>query len=272
MTQYSDKLHELLKANTPCVSVILVETTGSVPGDPGNKMLVIEAGLYYGTVGGGAVEKRAIDEAMSLLKQESGPGTSLVSWGLNNDLGMTCGGTVKLFFEAYNRSVWKIAVFGAGHVAAALINQLLLLECRITCIDPRPEWLDRLPHSGRLTKVVSADMPSYVKELSDEAFVVLLTIGHPTDQAILFEILSTRTFPYVGVIGSPPKAATLRREVVAAGMGERQDSFHCPIGLPLGSNQPEEIAISIVAQLIQERDRWQGGRRPAARQQQVSTT
>ena len=76
--------------------------------------------------------------------EASAPGVRLVEWNLQRDVGMTCGGVVKLFFETYNHSQWQIAIFGAGHVAAAVVHCLLPLECRVTCIDPREEWLDRL--------------------------------------------------------------------------------------------------------------------------------
>ncbi len=256
MLQYFQKISELLAANTPFVSATVVDTTGSAPSDVGNKMLVVDGRLYYGTVGGGALEKRAIGEAQLLLKGgSSGRATCFVDWSLAADLGMNCGGAVKLFFEACNVSRWGIAVFGAGHVACALINQLLLLECRVTCIDPRQEWLDKLPNSPKLTKVLAADMPTAVQDLHDRDLVVIITMGYDTDLPILLECLKSRNFPYVGVIGSAAKASRLRSAVGEAGLPtECQSSFICPIGLPIGSNHPQEIAISIVAQLLQERD------------------
>jgi xanthine dehydrogenase accessory factor len=94
--------------------------------------------------------------------------------------------------------------------------------------------------------------------LPDDAFVVCMTMGHATDRPILEEIFrSGRRFPFLGVIGSKAKRAVLVKELKAAGiLPERVDDFQCPIGLELGTNQPGEIAISVVAQLIQERDRW----------------
>jgi xanthine dehydrogenase accessory factor len=83
-----------------------------------------------------------------------------------------------------------------------------------------------------------------------------MTMGHTFDQPILLEILKTRKFPYTGVIGSEAKAAWMRKEIIEAGLSEEMaQSFFCPLGLPLGNNQPQEIAISIAAQLLQERDR-----------------
>lgn len=256
MIDFYEKLQALLLANIPLVSVTLVKASGSVPQEAGAKMLVTEAGLHYGTIGGGKLEKRTLEEAAQLLQNpDQAVTTRLVEWSLGQDIGMTCGGTVSMFFERFNPNNWQIVIFGAGHVAQALIPMLLQLDCRITCIDPRAEWLQKLPVSTKLNCVVSPDMPAQVSQLPPHAFVALMTMGHATDQPILLEILKTRQFPYVGVIGSQAKAVRLRKEVVEAGLSpEMRDSFHCPIGLDLGANHPQEIAISIAAQLIQQRD------------------
>jgi xanthine dehydrogenase accessory factor len=135
----------------------------------------------------------------------------------------------------------------------------------VTCIDPRQEWLDKLPASPKLTRVRSDDMPSLVKTIPDDAFVILMTMGHSTDKPILIEILRTRTFPYLGVIGSDAKAAILRRDIAEAGLPEEaKRAFFCPIGLDLGSNHPYEIAVSVVAQMIGIRDRLRAARSPEA--------
>lgn len=237
--------------------VTLVDAVGSTPQEPGAKMLVTGDGLFDGTIGGGKVEKLAIETALDLLKpQDSTVSTRFVEWNLQRDVGMTCGGVVRLYFEAFYTQPWHIAVFGAGHVAQALIRLLIGLECRITCIDPRPQWLDRLPQSPKLTKICSDNMPQEVKHLPNGTFVVLMTMGHATDSPILLEILKTREFPYLGVIGSQAKAARLKKDITALGLpANSQEAFFCPIGLPIGRSHPQEIAISVAAQLIQERDR-----------------
>ena len=151
---------------------------------------------------------------------------------------------------------------GAGHIAQALTSILVNLDCNVTCIDPRQEWLDKLPQSPKLKAILTSDMPSMVKTLPDDAFVVLMTMGHTTDKPILIEILRTRTFPYLGVIGSNSKAVILKRDVAEAGLPKEMESaFFCPVGLDVGTNHPYEIAVSIVAQMMQVRD----GSRAAAR-------
>jgi xanthine dehydrogenase accessory factor len=257
---FIERLAELAASGEPFTSVTLVETVGSTPSDAGSKMLVTAAGLVHGTVGGGRVEAKAIENAQAMLAMPmSGSSASMfVEWNLQRDVGMTCGGVVKLFFETYNHSQWQIAIFGAGHVAAAVIHCLLPLECRITCIDPRDEWLARLADHPRLTKVLSDDAPAQVAALPADAFVLCMTMGHRTDRPILEEIFrQCREFPYLGVIGSKAKRKVLERELQAAGIAkESLAAMRCPIGLELGSNLPGEIAVSVVAQLIQKRDAW----------------
>jgi xanthine dehydrogenase accessory factor len=250
-------------------------------------MLVTAEGLVTGTVGGGRVEAKAIEFAQQMLGAASterdrdgetrrqgdkemlprsspplplSPSPCLVEWNLKRDVGMTCGGTVKLFFETYNYCDWRIVIFGAGHVANALVQCLGQLDCHVTCIDPRDEWLDKIADRPRLRKIRCDEPRTLVAELPSDAFVVCMTMGHATDRPILEEIFQRgRTFPFLGVIGSRAKRAVLLKELAAAGIPiETASAFHCPIGLDIGTNQPGEIAISLVAQLIQERDRWRG--------------
>lgn len=243
---------ELAALATPFVAVTLVEAHGSTPADSGAKMLVTSEGLDCGTVGGGRVEAKALDTAAEML--QGGQATRLVDWSLKADVGMTCGGRVKLLFEAQGVAVWPIIIFGAGHVTQALARLLVSLPCQATCIDPRGDWLAKLPDGVRT--IEAGDPAALVETLPDDAFVLCMTKGHQSDLPVLREIFeSDRTFPYLGVIGSRAKAAVLRKELLEAGVAEERLVFHCPIGLPIGSNAPSEIAVSIAAQLLECRDR-----------------
>jgi len=264
MPTFLEALNELVAAEVPLVAVTVVDAVGSVPQDRGAKMIVTAEGLHFGTVGGGRVETKAIAEAKQMLRGEIAETTRFVQWNLSKDVGMTCGGVVKLYFESYNAGRWKVVVFGAGHVANALVNVLVHLDCHVTCIDPRQEWIEKLPSSPKLTAIRTDDMPAMVKTLPDDAYVILMTMGHSTDEPILFEILRTRRFPYLGVIGSKAKANIIRRDMTEAGLGEFQDAFLCPIGLQIGSNHPYEIAVSVAAQLIETRDRQWQSEKPSA--------
>jgi len=246
------------QSGSPCVLVILVEALGSTPQDTGAKMLVGPAGLLAGTVGGGRVEAKALDLARELLA--AGDATPrFVNWTLKTDVGMTCGGSVKLYFEPHpaggSAAAWPIWIFGAGHVVQALVPVLAPLACALTVVDPRRDWLDRLPRGPRL-QVVGHDHPAdLVPTMPAQAFLLCLTQGHSSDRPVLQRALAERDFPFVGVIGSEAKAEVLRRELVAGGLPpERARRFHCPVGLPFGSNHLHEIALSIAAQLLTVRD------------------
>jgi xanthine dehydrogenase accessory factor len=254
------KASELESQGIPFVVVTLLSTRGHAPQDPGAKALFSARGLEAGTVGGGKVEAKALVVAQELLsKTELSPSERVfsVTWNLQHDVGMTCGGEVEFLFEAAAASKWQIVVFGAGHIAQALVPLLLTLDCRVTCIDSRKEWLDRLPaQSARLRKLCSDDMPSLIDtaSLPAQAFYTLMTQGHATDLPILKKLLQRFQPAYVGVIGSKVKAIKVRNELKAEGIPtERIEALRCPMGLPLGTNEPAEIAISIAAQLLQER-------------------
>lgn len=250
-----DRFNTIVAAGEPFVSVTVVETTGSVPAEPGAKMLVTSRGRDHGSVGGGIAEHEAIAIATSMLSDASAQPTRFVTWNLVKDLGMTCAGVVRLFFEIYNRQQWTIALFGAGHVANALGQVLVTLDCRIVAVDAREEWLDRMPVSSRVQRVLTDSLASAIPSLPDDAFVLLMTTDHDTDLVVLTEVLCTRSFPYVGVIGSKGKARRMREQLAEAGIEQGKiDAVICPMGLPLGSNHPAEIAVSVAAQLIQKRD------------------
>lgn len=244
----------------PFVLVILVDALGSTPQDAGAKMLVTKEGLHAGTVGGGRVEAKAIGHAQALL-QGIDAGTlsqpSWVNWTLKTDVGMTCGGSVKLYFEPHagHGGGWPIVIFGAGHIAQALVSVLAPLACSISIYDTRPEWLAQLPSTPNVRRHQVSELATVIDSLPTRAFVLCVTQGHSTDRPILFRALSTRDFPYLGCIGSDAKATVLRKELVEAGLSpQRAAQFHCPAGLDFGTNHPHEIALSIAAQLLSVRD------------------
>ena len=254
-----EQLLALENSGTACVLVILVDAVGSTPQDTGAKMLVTAGGLQSGTVGGGKVEAKAIALAQELLSAGNAQ-PQFVNWTLKGDVGMTCGGSVKLYFEPHHAggrgAAWPIWIFGAGHVVQALVPALAPLECQLTVVDPRRDWLDRLPRAGNACYLQSDSPESLVPQIPDHAFVLCLTKGHASDRPVLQRALGERHFPFVGVIGSDAKAEILRRELIAGGLpADRAALFQCPVGLPFGSNHPHEIALSIAGQLLTERDR-----------------
>ncbi|HEX4926050.1 MAG TPA: xanthine dehydrogenase accessory protein XdhC [Bdellovibrionales bacterium] len=263
MTEIWRKSTQLFESGEPFVVVTLVSHRGSAPQEPGAKALVTSAGLQAGTVGGGKIEARSIAFARELLAPEAAPpeteralaGPLLKTWNLQRDIGMSCGGEVTLLFEAHNPRRWPIVIFGAGHVAQALTRVLMALDCAITCYDAREEWLQKLPSSAKLT-ARQLDEPARVAEALDpRAFVLVMTQGHATDVPILEAVLKSHEPPFIGVIGSDVKGRKIRAELLERGVPpSRIDKIRCPVGLPLGGNDPSEIAISVAAQLLQERD------------------
>ncbi len=250
--EMTQAMADLAKGGTSFVCVTLITARGSVPQEVGAKLLVTRGGPFLGTVGGGKVEASAITHALSLLNAEDTLPCSLIEWNLQKDIGMTCGGVVGFLFEVFHHRPWQIVIFGAGHVSQALCRVLGSLECLVTVYDDRPEYLAMLPTSPTIHKHIASPMENAVAELPEEAYVVLMTQGHRTDKPILERILLCRKFPYVGVIGSQSKAAVLRKELREAGV-TGEPVFRCPMGLALGKDTPEEIAISIAAELLQVR-------------------
>jgi xanthine dehydrogenase accessory factor len=256
---FYEQLLSLKLEGTAFVFVVLVESLGSTPQDSGAKMLVTTAGLHSGTVGGGKIEAKAIEVAREMLRAGSAT-PAYFNWTLKTDVGMTCGGSVKLYFESHpaggTGAEWPIWIFGAGHVVQALVPVLAPLDCQLTVCDPRAEWLDRLPRARNIRYTHSDQPADLVPQIPDNAFLLCLTKGHASDRPILQRALTEKNLPYIGVIGSDAKAEVLRRELIAAGLPDALTrKFHCPIGLSFGTNQTHEIALSIAAQLLTERDR-----------------
>jgi len=257
-----ESLSELNAQKQPSVVITLIRSEGSVPQELGAKAIVTENGLHFGTIGGGRVEAKAIEFAIDLLRQLAQSSdkdfarTKILEWNLVKDVGMTCGGTITFLFEVFALPAWKIVVFGAGHVAQELVPLLCRLDCQITCVDERADWLERLRDHRKLNKIHSSSPAELVPQFPENTFFVLMTQGHRTDLPILYKILQGRLPPYVGVIGSASKALVLRKDLAKLGIPPAlAESFHCPMGLPIGNSTPAEIAISITAQLIGIRDR-----------------
>lgn len=249
-----DHVAKLRETGKEAVVVTMVNARGSAPQEVGARIIVGSEGLLFGTVGGGKVEEKCIAHAKAMLSIVDEH--DFVEWNLQKDVGMTCGGVVSLYFEKMlPKSKWKIAIFGAGHVAQELVRLLLKLDCDITCIDSRIDWLNKLPEHHKLTKLQNDDMKEVVKTLAPETFIASMTMGHAFDLPILVEAMSKFQFPYIGVIGSESKARVLKQDLKKAGIDEKLIAqLHCPIGEPFGNNHPVEIALSIAAQLITVRD------------------
>ncbi|MSQ91267.1 MAG: xanthine dehydrogenase accessory protein XdhC [Phycisphaerales bacterium] len=262
MREFLQHATALAERGVMFVTITLVEPEGHVPQDIGAKAIVTETGLCWGTVGGGRLEARAIVHAQEMLARESAAARAaratppeLVRYELLRDLNMVCGGAATLFYEITAPIRWKIAVFGAGHVAQATVALLSTFACSLTCVDPRQEWIARIEECPNLRKVCALNPPDIVATFAPDTFYLCISQGHATDLPIVREILRRGDAAFVGVIGSEPKARTLRTTLLKEGFAESiVAAIRCPVGLAIGSNSPAEIAVSIAAQLLQERD------------------
>jgi xanthine dehydrogenase accessory factor len=249
-----EKIFELQEKGQTFVVATLVKVRGSAPQEVGAKILVGAEGYIDGTAGGGKIEERVIAHAKQMLKTNES--FDYADWNLQTDIKMTCGGVVSFFFERVQaKPTWEIAIFGAGHVAQEVVRTLLKLDCSITCVDPREEWLNKLPEHHKLTKIQTENMQDVVEALMPQSFIASMTMGHSFDLPILLAAMKRDVFPYIGVIGSESKGAVLRADLKKAGAEDWMiKKLHCPIGEPFGNNTPVEIAISITAQLIKTRE------------------
>ncbi|MEM9236168.1 MAG: xanthine dehydrogenase accessory protein XdhC [Verrucomicrobiota bacterium] len=244
----------LRQSGTDCVVVTVTSVRGSTPGSLGSKAVVTSDGLVAGNLGGGRVEAKAIETAETMLR-EARQVVIEHCWNLQRDVGMTCGGEMGFLFERIVASPpWHILIFGAGHVSQALVRVLSTLACRMDVVDVRSEWLEKLPDSDKVTRRQVGCFEEGVRWLTPETYLISMTKGHATDRPVLCEALNKHPdLPFVGVIGSASKRAVLLSELKEDGLNqEARDLIRCPVGLPIGSNDPAEIAISIAAQMLGE--------------------
>lgn len=228
MKNFNLKLSNLLSSDKPFVLVSVTDKYGSIPSSIGAKMIVTEEGYDSGTIGGGALEYKAVNYAQEIIK--SCINSRKVSWNLSKELNMTCSGEIELFFDLFNKTNWQITIFGAGHVARALIKILETMDCAVNF----------------------ADSKDVLKNLSQNSFILIMTHSHDLDLEVLQECLKY-DFRYIGVLGSKSKRKWLESKLEAN--KETLQKIHCPAGLPIGNNTPAEIAVSIAAQLLQKRDK-----------------
>jgi xanthine dehydrogenase accessory factor len=253
LAQFFDKYHELSAGQQPFVIVTLVHVEGHVPQNVGARAIVGDIGLMWGTVGGGRLEAEAIQRSSVLLADQV-PDPVSVRYDLQRDLNMVCGGAATLLYEPVLHQGWNIAVFGAGHVAQATVPILATLPCQIYHIDSRQDWLARIPSKENIRTICTPDLCQWVTQLPKDVDYILMTQGHATDLPIAKAILNRGRPRYLGIIGSSVKARNLKAQLLNEGFNrEWVNEIFSPIGLPIGTNQPAEIAISIAAELLQQR-------------------
>ncbi len=243
-TSILSRIAELEAKAQPVALVTVVKASGSTPRAPGARMLVFEDGRIEGTVGGGAVESAARQTAMQCL-QDGRP--RFVEHKLTQELGMCCGGQVGLFIEALLPAP-RLIIFGAGHVGQALTRMAAQAGFVVHVADEREELLQvcRLAEARELHD----DLHDPALPFGSNTYVVIATHDHGLDQRLAERVLKQR-FGWLGVIGSRRKAELTRQRLHAKDFEPAiVDRLRSPIGLAIAAETPEEIAVSVLAELI----------------------
>jgi xanthine dehydrogenase accessory factor len=250
-----DELMKMKSAGKAAVLVTVVEKKGEGPVEVGKKMVVSETGEAYGTVGGGALEYHAREYCKEVIKSRK---SEMQKYLLNEGqvikdaktLPMVCGGVVTLFFEYVGFSNY-IYIFGGGHVGQALTNILKTLNYHVTMIDEREEVYDQFELADEKYHMVFTDFLEE-KSLRENSFVVICTPSHKHDYNVVNKIIELDLNPsYMGMLCSPKKLKEYLDKTKEEFDREiNLDNFYSPIGLNLGGGSPEEIAISITAEIM----------------------
>ncbi len=267
-------LEELMRAQATGQAVVLatiVKASGSVPRHEGTKMLLYADGRSSGTIGGGEMESLVRQEAQKVL--DSGRAVT-VPYALidpqQGDPGV-CGGTIEIFLEPY-LTRQTVFVIGCGHVGRAVAELAHWLGYRVAVTDDREELVT--PQEIPLADVY---LPGPIDEalarhpVTPTTYIVVVTRNVMVDRQILPHLVVTPA-PYIGVMGSRRRWETTARLMREDGVSEADLArFHCPLGLELNAESPEEIAVSILSEIIMLR-RGGSGRRMATSTSKASVS
>ncbi len=231
--------------------VTVVATEGSTPQKAGARMLVHADGRIVGTIGGGCLEAEMTSRARAAIE---GRKPRLVSYDLTPEQagedGLVCGGRMQVFIEPIEGTP-VLCLFGAGHVAQPLARMAKACGFRVELADDRVKFANaqRFPEADL---IVLDDFPAAAEKmtLGPNSYAVVVTRGHKGDGEALRAVLG-RGLRFVGLLGSRPKVvhifAALQEQGVAT---EELASVHAPLGLEIGAQTPDEIAVSILAEVI----------------------
>jgi xanthine dehydrogenase accessory factor len=248
MWDWLRKLDELRAAATPSALVTVVRCAGSTPAAPGAKMVVLGDGAFFGTIGGGHLEQIAIGDARACLAAGE---SKMFRYPLGATAGQCCGGVVETFVEVLDAGP-HLYLFGAGHVGQAVCRVLAGTPFVVHAIDERDEWLgaEGLPGEVRRHAVAWDAFVAGAVWSAERTYVAIMTHRHDTDEAIVGDVVR-RPARYLGLIGSETKWRRFRERLEARGVPrEALDRVKCPIGLDVGGKSPQEVAVSIAAELL----------------------
>jgi len=233
--------------------VTVVRASGSTPREEGAKMLVRPEGSIIGTIGGGSLEAQIIREAVKVIRQGKPKHIHRSLTAKESEEGMICGGDLEVFIEPILTPP-ALYIFGGGHIALALAKMGKLVGFNITVIDDRAEFAhaERFPEADViLAEDFTKSFPKI--KIDKSSYIVIVTHGHRHDEVVLEWAVGTPA-RYIGMIGSKTKNEAIFTHLRARGIPQKQlDRTHAPIGLEIEAQTPEEIAVSILAELIKVR-------------------
>lgn len=244
-------VNDALERGEPAALVTIVSTTGSTPQRVGAKMLVFGDGRMVGTIGGGCYENDAFGKAREAIQHRR---PQLVHYELDDDFaqetGLICGGQMSVYIEPIEPSP-ELYVIGAGHVGYSLATMAHEVGFRVHVVDDREKFAnrERFPHAA---EVVTEDIPAWLARtaIPAHAYVVVVTRGHNNDLDAM-RALVARDLRYLGLIGSRAKVARIYTQMKEEGLDvAAMKQVHAPIGLDIGAVTPQEIGVSILAELI----------------------
>lgn len=253
MADVLEALLEVRRAGRPCALATVVRTAGSTPRKSAARMLVLHDGSIRGTIGGGKVEKEVIDAAMALLQEGSAARPKLLRYHLTHDLAMCCGGEMEVFVEPLVPEP-PLVVCGGGHVAQALVPLGRSVGFAPIVVEDLEEMATQERFPDAVGFVDSFDVRDWKEvPLDDQTYVVIVTRDHAQDQTLL-ESLCRRELGYLGLIGSQRKIEMFKHRLLAKGFDAALfERVHMPVGLDIGAETPQEIAVAIAAELISVR-------------------
>ena len=250
MENIFETLAEVKRAGTPAALAIVIKTEGSVPRKPGAKMVILRDGKIFGTLGGGDLENNIIREAVEAI----GQGTPrIASFTLDMEKGkldMMCGGTVEVYIEPLLPAE-KLIIFGAGHITRSLAPMIQKMGFLVSVVDDSPDFL-RKEYFPDIEDVHMEDMEAFAGRLpsDNKTYIVVLSRGFSRDKAILGQLLK-KDFRYIGMIGSKRKMESIIKALKEEGIPDAAFSaIKSPVGLDIGAEAPEEIALSIAGEII----------------------
>ncbi|HXZ79110.1 MAG TPA: XdhC/CoxI family protein [Terriglobales bacterium] len=246
-----EQLVELRRQGRRGALATIINVRGSIPSFNTAKMLVRDDGSIVGTIGGGCVEAEVWQAAREVMEQEK-PRT--LTFNLNQnpryDTGLVCGGTLEVYVEPV-MPISHVYVFGAGHVAASVYKMARLAGFDVSVVDDREAYAnrERFPDAR---EIIAEDFEQAMARITpnESTYLVIVTRGHRDDMRVLRWAIGTSAH-YIGMIGSKRKVLSIYKELEKEGFTPEQfQRVMAPIGLEIGAVTPEEIAISIVAEII----------------------